>query len=109
MTIEWAPVRRVWIWAPDAAGVEILVVGPTMQIARIAAAIMKSAENWPGFERVQIIASGACAVGFWAGLTRLATYDDPIAEALLMFRSCEPLRAIQWTTPSARGGAVGEW
>lgn len=109
MTTERAPARRVWLWAPDNVGIEIFVVGPTMQIAHVAAAILRTAEGWPGWERVQIIASGSCSVGLWASLTKLATYDDPIAEALLMFRSHERLRVIQWTTPSVRGGAVGEW
>ncbi len=109
MTIERAPSRRVWLWAPTDEAIEILVVGPTIQIATMFAIIKRTAEDWSGWERVQIIASGMGAAGIWAARTRLATYDDPIAEALLMFDSRKPLRTVRWVTPSARGGAVGEW
>lgn len=109
MTTERAPERRVWLWAPTSEAIEILVVGPTLQIAPMFALIKRTAEDWRGWERVQIIVSGMGAAGIWAARTRFATYDDPIAEALLMFGSREPLRAVWWATPSARGGAVGEW
>lgn len=109
MTTERAPARRVWLWAPTPEAIEILVVGPTLQIAPMFALIKRTAEDWRGFERVQIIVSGMGAAGIWAARTQLATYDDPIAEALLMFGSREPLRAVQWFTPAVRGGAVGEW
>lgn len=109
MTTESAPARRVWLWAPSYEAIEILVVGPTLQIAAMFALIKRTAEDWRGWERVQIIVSGMGAGGIWAARTRFATYDDPIAEALLMFGSREPLRAVQWSTPAVRGGAVGEW
>lgn len=109
MAAERAPARRVWLWAPTDESIEILVVGPTIEIAPMFALIKATAEEWRGFERVQIIVSGMGAAGIWAARTRFATYDDPIAEALLMFGSREPLRAIEWFTPSVRGGAVGEW
>ena len=109
MTTERAPARRILLWAPADEAIEILVVGPTLQIAPMFALIKRTAEDWRGFERVQIIASGMGAAGLWAARSRFSTYDDPIAEALLMFGSREPLRAVQWFTPSVRGGAVGEW
>lgn len=109
MTTERAPARRVWLWAPTPEAIEIIVVGPTLQIAPLFALIKRTAEDWRGWERVQIIVSGMGAAGIWAARTRFATYDDPIAEALMMFQSREPLRAVQWATPSVRGGAVGEW
>lgn len=109
MTTDRAPARRVWLWAPTGDTIEILVVGPTVQIGPMFALIKRTAEDWRGFERVQIIVSGMGAAGIWAARTRFATYEDPIAEALLMIGSREPLRAVQWTTPSVSGGAVGEW
>jgi hypothetical protein len=109
VTTERSPERRVWLWAPRNDSVEVIVVGPTLQIAPLFALIKRTAEDWPGWERVSIIVSGMGAAGIWAAQTPLATYDDPIAEALLMFGSHESLRVVQWTTPSVRGGAVGEW
>lgn len=109
MTTERAPARRVWLWAPTPESIEILVVGDTFQIAPLFAMIKRAAEDWRGWERVQIVVSGTGAAGLWAARTEFATYDDPIAEALLMFGSREPLRVVRWATPSVRGGAVGEW
>lgn len=109
MTVESAPARRVWLWAPSNYAIEVIVVGPTLKIAPLFALIKHTAEAWPGWESVQIIVSGTNAAGIWALQTRLATYDDPIAEALLMFGSHKRLGEVRWATPSVRGGGVGEW
>ncbi|HSR79132.1 MAG TPA: hypothetical protein VLN57_21340 [Xanthobacteraceae bacterium] len=105
---EEAPYRRAWLWSPNDDRLEIFLFGMIEEIAVMFAAIKSTAEHWNGFAMVQIISSGPTAAGLSLTMNSFATYDDPIAEALLMFRSTAPLRSITWAMPFARG-TVGEW
>jgi len=107
------PTKRIWISAADDASLEIIMLGSMGEIAWVFASILKSAEHWPGFIKVDPIAVGTTVLGMRCYLSRDATHDDPVAEGLLWLSSDDDrirMKRIEWSAvDSPRVGRIGTW
>ncbi len=100
------PENRIMLYPVGTFDVEILILGEPEKIAGFVAEVKGILERWIGFSHVQPIAMGSQVIGFTAQRDKLATHDDPIAEAMLMLRRFD---AIGWADGGPRCGMVGTW
>lgn len=114
MTTE--PSKRIWLY-PDRTftrprDLEIIVLGAPLAIAPLMAELRATIERWEGFESVHAIMMGDQLLGFRATRSKLATYDDPVAEAMHMLGRKFP--RIEWVGEYGMAyvsptGVVGVW
>jgi hypothetical protein len=104
------PTRRIWIYpAPDGT-LEVILLGSIAEIAWEFAAILKSAEAWVGFEKVDPIAVGSTVLGMRCSMSMLAC-GDPIQEAMAWLGGEDRfIHRVSWHKPDSWGcGRVGVW
>lgn len=105
------PTRRIWLFpAPDGT-LEVILLGSIGEIAWEFAAVLKSAEAWPGFVTVEPIAVGNTVLGMRCRIGHLATHLDPVAEGLTWLATEDRfIHRVEWCgTDSSHAGKIGMW
>lgn len=102
------PHPRIWLYKPTPTTVEVLIVGPFEQIARIVAISSGALAMSPDLECVVGIGLGSQAMLFHGTVSAVSEHDDPIAAALKALQRALPAGLVAWCEGESCG-MVGTW
>ncbi len=104
------PRTRLWMYSPpdEPDTLEVILLGDAELIAHTFAVLKSTSEQWPGFDRVDVLVHGAVPCGIRATLSTAAAHTDAVAEGYRWLREVAP-SIVARLVDGVRIGAVATW